>query len=467
MIRTASGLRTLVNRILVGAVIGACPAMAALARADTVFTVDTLLDQIDDATGDGVCHTSSGHCSLRAAIMEANHSTAAGTVVIHVPAGTYVLTRATPGGNVDDETTGDLDLTSPLAGSQAILVVGDGATRTIVDAAAIDRVIEVAPGRIATLDGLGLRNGHVLFAGAGIFNSGTLTVNACVIEQGDAGTSGGGIYNDFTSTLALLGTTVRSNRAGSNGGGLYLVNIASVRNSTLAGNSADSGGGLYDNGTTVVVSSTISGNAANTNGGGLFSRGDTFVYGSTVINNDADHDRDELGGIGGGVYADPVARLVVTNTLIAGNTILDAPIDDDCNGTLEVYGWNLFGETQGCTFTGNGETARGAVSPASIGPLQDNGGPTMTHALLPGSEAIGTTTLQGCIDETGAPLATDQRGFPRVTGARCDVGAFEFGSVSASDLVFRNGFDCPMESIDGAEAVCVVRADRRSADRLL
>jgi CSLREA domain-containing protein len=453
-------MRTCVNRIFIRTVIGACLATAALARADTVFTVNTLLDEVDDATGDGVCHTGSGHCSLRAAIMQANHSTAAGTVVIHVPAGTYALTRATPGGGVDDETTGDLDLTSPLAGSQAILVVGDGAARTIVDAAAIDRVFEVATGRTATLDGLTLRNGHVLFAGAGIFNAGTLTVNACVIEQSDAGTSGGGIYNDFTSTLALLGSTVRSNRAGSNGGGLYLVNTASVRNSTLEGNSADDGGGLYDNGTAVVVSSTLSGNAANTNGGGIFSRGDTFVYGSSVINNDADHDRDELGGIGGGIYADPVARLVVTNTLIVGNTILDAPIDDDCNGTLEVYGWNLLGDTQGCAFTGNGAAARGLVSAGSIGPLQDNGGPTRTHALLIGSEAIGTTSLQGCIDETGTPLATDQRGFPRVTGARCDVGAFEFGSVSASDLVFRNGFDCPMESMDGTDAVCVVRAER-------
>jgi hypothetical protein len=86
---------------------------------------------------------------------------------------------------------------------------------------------------------------------------------------------------------------------------------------------------------------------------------------------------------------------------------------------------------------------------------------------LPGSEAIGTTTLQGCIDETGAPLATDQRGFPRVTGARCDVGAVEFGSVSVSDLIFRNGFDCPMKSIAGFDSVCVVRADSRVAERPL
>ena len=66
----------------------------------------------------------------------------------------------------------------------------------------------------------------------------------------------------------------------------------------------------------------------------------------------------------------------------------------------------------------------------TIGPLQNNGGPTWTHALLPGSDAINSTLDSlGCVDETGALLTTDQRGFPRPVGMRCDVGAFEYSPL--------------------------------------
>jgi hypothetical protein len=61
--------------------------------------------------------------------------------------------------------------------------------------------------------------------------------------------------------------------------------------------------------------------------------------------------------------------------------------------------------------------------------------------LLPGSPAINAAP-SGCGDETGALLATDQRGAPRIAGARCDVGAFEYNSaVPADDIIFSNGFD--------------------------
>ena len=64
---------------------------------------------------------------------------------------------------------------------------------------------------------------------------------------------------------------------------------------------------------------------------------------------------------------------------------------------------------------------------AFIGPLQDNGGPTWTHALLAGSNAIdGGDPIQGCVDNNSVPIATDQRGIPRVVGASCDIGAYEF-----------------------------------------
>jgi hypothetical protein len=189
----------------------------------------------------------------------------------------------------------------------------------------------------------------------------------------------------------------------------------------------------------VVTNSTISGNAANDNGGGIATEASAFIYSSSIINNDADHDRDEFGGIGGGVWVRQGSRMVAVNTLIAGNTILDAPIEDGCNGILEIYGWNLLSSLEGCAFTGNGNSARGIVSTSTIGPLQDNGGPTWTHALLAGSEAINATGLQGCIDETGALLSIDQRGALRIAEVACDVGAFEFGS--SFERIFSQGFE--------------------------
>ena len=60
-----------------------------------------------------------------------------------------------------------------------------------------------------------------------------------------------------------------------------------------------------------------------------------------------------------------------------------------------------------------------------LAPLADNGGPTMTHALLPGSVAIDVIPEEDCLDADGEPLTTDQRGEPRPGGTMCDVGAFE------------------------------------------
>ena len=136
----------------------------------------------------------------------------------------------------------------------------------------------------------------------------------------------------------------------------------------------------------------------------------------------------------------PDGKLLLAGTLRKTGT--NSPIDDDCNGPLEVYGWNLMGNMSGCTFTGNGNAARGTVSLNTIGPLQDNGGLTLTHALLAGSEAINSTNNQGCIDYDSSKLTTDQRGAARGAGLECDVGAFEYGAVvSAGDEIFKNSFD--------------------------
>lgn len=75
------------------------------------------------------------------------------------------------------------------------------------------------------------------------------------------------------------------------------------------------------------------------------------------------------------------------------------------------------------------QTGEGDLSPAEplFGPLEDNGGPTPTHALMPASPLRDAGDPLGCVDLDGVPLTTDQRGEVRTAGEACDIGAFELG----------------------------------------
>ena len=123
----------------------------------------------------------------------------------------------------------------------------------------------------------------------------------------------------------------------------------------------------------------------------------------------------------------PAATFNLHNTLVAGNNVSDAPVYDDCTGTLNSYGRNLFWTVDGCTVTTADGSWTTLNSLDSLGQLQNNGGPTWTHALLSGSNAIdGGDPVQGCVDSNSILLATDQRGAARAVGVRCDIGAFEY-----------------------------------------
>ena len=415
------------------ALLGVGMLVAGIALADT-FEVDTTVDLPDDGLGTTMCHTSAGTCSLRAAIMKSNQI--GGSNIIHVPDGVYLLTI--PPSGLDEDDIGDLNVTASVA------ITGQGAGHTIIDANQLDRAFDVDPGQVVALSDIAIRNGRQT-VGGGIRNDGILTITHSVVE-GNLANWGGGILNMGSGVLTVIGSIIRSNNANSSGGGILSSSFTTIIDSTLYGNGAlGSGGGIevQDEFSPLlyVVNSTISGNYANTNGGGIDSIGDasTFIYNTTVVGNDADHDHDENGGIGGGVYAGAGTRFVVVNALIAGNTFSGASFPDNCSGALEAYGMNLLDEREGCTTT-TSDSNLGFVSLSTIGPLQDNGGPTPTHALLTNSEAIDNTIDSlGCVDETGSQLTTEQRGASRVTGARCDVGAFEFGSVV--DNIFADGFD--------------------------
>jgi hypothetical protein len=429
----------------------ASPAIRAAFAAPSVapFTVNSTLDQIDDNTSNVACHTTDNTCTLRAAVMQANQVPVPG-VTINLPSGTYTLTLLALAG--DPDANGDLNLTTPNSGNPVISIVGAGADKTFIDGNQIDRVFRIDSGRTVSITGVTIRNGYSPASdGGGIWNNGRLTVSNSTIS-GNHAVRGGGIFDEqslivLNSTISqntsdhagggilsegdlnVRNSTIGANSAGGFGGGIYTGITLTLATSTIYGNHAGDGGGIFNDGYLTAVNTTIGQNNADTNGGGLNNRaltnGLAALYNTTIIDNDADHDRDENGGIGGGVYNDGAARFIVVNTLIAGNTQLNAPFPDDCSGTLEAYGWNLLGDATGCNIPNAGNW--GLIALNTLGPLQSNGGPTLTYGLLRGSQAIDSTIDSlGCVDQTGALLTTDQRGAPRVVGVRCDVGAFEY-----------------------------------------
>src|SRR3954451_18645297 len=144
-----------VRRLVVLALVLACGAAAIIAAAPTSVTelhVDQTADGVDARPGDGVCATAGWRCTLRAAIQEAN--ALPGLQLIVIPAGVYMLTRATS--REDAGASGDLDVTADVE------LRGAGAQVTVIDGGSHDRVLDIAPSGQAiatTLSGLTLRNG--------------------------------------------------------------------------------------------------------------------------------------------------------------------------------------------------------------------------------------------------------------------------------------------------------------------
>ncbi len=212
-------------------------------------------------------------------------------------------------------------------------------------------------------------------------SSGTVTIFSGVTIRGGMAGPVAGVEN--SGTLTLLNTTVTGN-TGTGGGYGAVVNNASgiltLLNSTVSGNTARSGSGIENAGSVTLLNSTVSGNSA---------------------------------GSGGGL-SNLLGTVVAKNTIIADNT------GGNCTGAISSQGHNLDSDGS-CGFAGPGDLS--GVDP-KLGPLGNNGGPTQTQALLPGSPAIDAG------DNVGCP-PTDQRGVTRPQDGRgtgtpvCDIGAYE------------------------------------------
>lgn len=279
-------------------------------------------------------------------------------------------------------------------------------------------------------------------AGGGIFSQSQTTIQSTTITGNVAAQEGGGIFIHGIS-LSLDQSTLDDNHA-LYGGGIHVDGFngsaLNMLRSTASRNTANLGGGIYAVNPLYVTDSTLSGNSATQDGGGIWSYVATNLYNSTVVFNEADSDFDSVGG-GAGIYNAGTIAVNVRNSIIAGNIMQVDHAYEDCAGPLNSYGRNKFSNTTNADVINCVPTQIGAgdFSPINsfdeLSALQNNGGPTLTHALLPPSDMIDGAAA-GCLTQSGNPLATDQRSFPRIDGADCDIGAVEY-----SDVIFRNGFD--------------------------
>ncbi len=408
------------------------------ARAGTI----TLTTSLDAITGDGLC-------SLREAIIAANGDRVVdacpagnGADTIVLPAGVYPLTVA---GRFEQlAATGDLDIYSNIT------LIGAGQDDTFIDGRVLDRVLEVRAGAVVQIDNVTLENGDAdAEDGGGLHvDASTVTLTNSRIRD-SVGSSGGGIRIENGGIATLINSRL-SNNTSLSGGGLYVGDYpdtaaAVVINSLIDGNTASgsvggsSGGGVRSafGGDLTLVNTTISGNSAAIHGGGIFADNIVRLYNVTVTLNTADSDGDDNGN-GGGVSisnGSPPGFVTSRNSIISLN-FDDSPtgaLHTNCSGTLTGEGHNLLGSTTGCTLTGVISGDRIGSLPF-LGSLQDNGGPTLTHALLFNSAAIDAGDPAGCLDQIAQLLTTDQRGYFRpIDGdgdrnVRCDIGAFEYNS---------------------------------------
>lgn len=283
-------------------------------------------------------------------------------------------------------------------------------------------------------------------SGGGVANRGTITITNGQIFSNSTNdvsySNGGGLYNSADAWLSE--SDIRENSAGlSGGGGIFNQSNLVLQRSTVRGNlvgAGASGGGLYNTADAFIVNSTITGNKSGEghldfsvglfsmpggDGAAILNTGTLDVENSTIVFNQAgkglcaEGECSAAGGSGGGFF-NRNGTATIFNSLVAGNTVVDGGTSPDCAGTVTSQGPNFIGDPTGCTLSGAGDDILNQH--AFLGPLLDNGGPTLTHALLPYSYALNAGS---CTDIGGAPITTDQRGEPRPQGAGCDLGAFE------------------------------------------
>lgn len=376
-----------------------------------------------DAGAAALCVNPGGTSGCFATIQQAVDAASAGST-ISVAAGAYAE---------------NVELRFP----KRVTIIGAGSTLTSITGDGLAPVIMLEAGTRLALSGARIEGGTT---GIVVVNHARLSVSACaftangsgiaagprsrtdvddstITGNGPGGFVGQGSGIDSLGTLSIVRSVVsanvgtrmaiRSNRrlsvidstiSDNEGTGIQLNRRAVIKGSTVSGHTD---GGVHANfqGQVTISNSTLSGNSTPFSGGALgLPSGQATLDHVTIANNSA-------GAAGGGIFTVSTGKIRIRSSIIADNT---APIGNDCSSNaLRAVGVNLVEDTGFCTIAGGSTISADPV----LGPLQNDGGPTETHALLAGSPAIGVLTAGSTCQ------SPDQRGVPRA--APCDLGAYE------------------------------------------
>jgi len=386
-----------------------------------IFTVTTLAD--------------AGAGSLRDAIAQANATAGLDIIDFKIGlAGTITLT------------TGEIAINEALTvsgpGAGVITISGNNASRVFNTSAA-------AAGAAISFSGLTMTAGKTAgFGGAALFSDEAIALTNCVIT-GNTAQGGGGVAMLSTGTIKATACAFTNNTASAYGGGIdLLAGKLSLTRCTVSGNKASTAGGVYTRTYLLLLDTTVSGNTASTAGGGIrvdggFAAGALTIRNSTISGNSATTDG------GGMALVSFTGNLVVQNSTITANTAAangggiavvsgggsssiestvlqanTAPAGTDAKtaNTLSAKNSAIGSITGITTFTNLGGNLF-ADPNIKLGPLADNGGPTLTHLPQPGSTLVNAGT-------NPAGLATDQRGLARVFNAVADIGAVEINPAT-------------------------------------
>lgn len=347
------------------------------------------------------------------------------------------------------------DALPPISNITNALTIQNGTIERTLPNVLSFRLLEVNPIARLRLEHVTIQNGNTTNIGGGILNRGILDINGSIIFNNKSSIDGGGIANSGTLTIEL--STILGNEARSGGavlsatanaslsidsstifdntgtlsaGGVYVFSSSGfIRNSTFSFNRSMDGGAIYASFSYVTLeNSTLANNEATNDGGAIYNNNSIpiFVNNSTIVDNVA-------GNNGGGIFIAVVSVNQLSSTIVANNSA--GVLGQDIYGNLTLVEYSLVENTadnNAATFVVNNNIFN--KNPL-LGPLQNNGGPTSTKAILPGSPAIGAGTANG--------LLFDQRGSPYTrTGGDglVDIGAYEHQTciLANSEL----SFDC-------------------------
>ena len=350
-----------------------------------------------------------------------------GPNTINMNRGTYTLT------DVDNDTDGPNGLPSIIS---ELTINGNDSTieRSEVKETPLFRIFHIDRTGRLLLNDLTISGGKATSGkatdrvrGGGLYNSGFLKLNTCKVKGNWAGSAaiianvfgrGGGLYNHYGDVI--IDSCGFSDNIATHGGGICNRSMMSISNSTINNNDGRlwAGGGIHNNGTLTITGSTISGNNG---GGGIHNDGIPNYYATVSINSST-----ITGNRGVGLDASTRSPIEILNTIVRFN---GDNLRGNCSrGGIRSLGYNLLLPSE-CG--ANSDLGDILSENPMLGPLSDNGGPTLTHPLLPGSPAIDAGDQANCPE-------TDQRGYPRpVDGDSdgtiiCDIGPYEVQQLMKS-----------------------------------